>query len=341
VLYDTSASRYANGIYSDVANGVFEADDDSITLTAPTNLFTNLEAGDKVTVSATTSNNATFTVVTVADAKITVAEALTDETDGTFTIGSAKDWTATTGDVLGSITGKSPMVYGTRAEFRVAASNRGTGWRQLDYNLTSAIQLLYLVEYASFYSQSVIGAGITNVADWPAYSDYNPIAKTGNSNSVGNATGNTAGSTSCATESTKYLSYRGIENFFGHLWKWVDGININGNIPYVCTNEANYADDTTTNYVQIEDTAGSGITLHNADGYQTALEQTAYGFLPSAASGGGASTYITDYYYQSTGWRVASLGGGSDNGARAGFFCWLLGGSSGSRGQALSARLAY
>jgi hypothetical protein len=320
---------------------VFEADDDSITLTAPTNLFTNLEAGDKVTVSATTSNNATFTVVTVADAKITVAEALTDETDGTFTIGSAKDWTATTGDVLGSITGKAPMVYGTRAEFRVAASNRGTGWRQLDYNLTSAIQLLYLVEYASFYSQSVIGAGITNVADWPAYSDYNPIAKTGNSNSVGNATGNTAGSTSCATESTKYLSYRGIENFFGHLWKWVDGININGNIPYVCTNEANYADDTTTNYVQIEDTAGSGITLHNADGYQTALEQTAYGFLPSAASGGGASTYITDYYYQSTGWLVAALGGGSGHGADSGFFFWLLNFPSGIRSRNFSARLAY
>ncbi len=343
VLYDTSASRYANGIYISDAAGTFEADDDSITLTAPTNVFTNIEVGDKLTVSGTTSNNATVTVASiVSDLIITVDEALTDETDAAFVIGSEKDWTATTGDVLGSVSGKSPMSYGTRAEFRVAASNRGTGWRQQDYNLTCAIQLLYLVEYASFYAQSVLGAGITAVADWDAYNDNNPIAPTGNSNSIGNASGNTAGSTSSATELTKYLSYRGIENFFGHLWKWVDGFNINGNVPYVCTNEANYADDTTTNYIQIEDSAGSGITLHNANGYPTAIEQTAYGFLASAGSGSGNGTnYITDYYYQDTGWRVAALGGAAHSGASAGLFCWLLAASSGARAQYFSARLCY
>jgi len=340
VLYDTSASRYANGIYISAANGVFEADDDSITLSAPTNAFTNLQAGDKLTISGTTSNNTTVTVVTVANAVITVSEALTDETDTAFVIQSQKDFTATTGDKLGSITGKSPAVYGTRAQFRVAAANRGTGWRQQDYDLVCAIQLLYLVEYASFYSQSVIGAGITAVTDWPAYNDSNPIAKTGNSNSVGNVTGNTGGSTSSATESTKYLSYRGIENFFGHLWKWVDGFNINGNIPYVSNNRTHFADDTATNYTQIEDSAGSGITLINADGYQTSLEQTMRGFLPSAV-GGALNTYITDYYCQSTGWRVAMLGGNATIGTYAGFFYWLLDDSSSKAYQYLAARVCY
>ena len=340
VLYDTSASRYANGIYISDANGVFEEDDDSITLSAPTNAFTNLEAGDKVTVSGTTSNNGTYTVATVADAVITVSEALTDETDGAFVIGTQTDFTATTGDVLGSVTGKSPAIYGTRAQFRATAANRGTGWRQQDYDLTSAIQLLYLVEYASFYSQSVIGAGITAVADWDAYNDYNPIAQTGNSNSVGNVTGNTAGSTSSATESTKYLSYRGIENFFGHLWKWVDGFNINGNIPYVSNNRTHFADDTATNYTQIEDSAGSGITLINADGYQTSLEQTMRGFLPSAV-GGALNTYVTDYYYQSTGWRVARLGGSASDGTVAGFLDWGLINSSGAAARNIAARVCY
>jgi hypothetical protein len=340
VLYDTSASRYANGIYISAANGVFEEDDDSITLSAPTNAFTNLEAGDKVTVSGTTSNNGTYTVATVADAVITVSEALTDETDTEFVIGTQTDFTATTGDVLGSVTGKSPAVYGVRAQFRAVAANRGTGWSQQDYDLTSAIQLLYLVEYASFYSQSVIGAGITAVTDWPACNDYNPIAKTGNSNSVGNVTGNTGGSTSSATESTKYLSYRGIENFFGHLWKWVDGFNINDNIPYVSNNRTHFADDTATNYTRIEDSAGSGITLINANGYQTSLEQTMRGFLPSAV-GGALNTYVTDYYYQSTGWRVAILGGSANYGATAGFFFWGLDVSSGSAGRSIAARVCY
>jgi hypothetical protein len=340
VLYDTSASRYANGIYISAANGVFEEDDDSITLSAPTNAFTNLEAGDKLTISGTTSNNTTVTVVTVANAVITVSEALTDETDTAFVIQSQKDFTATTGDKLGSITGKSPITYGTRAQFRVAAANRGTGWRQQDYDLTSAIQLLYLVEYASFYSQSVIGAGLTDWASgtWGTYNDYNPIETTGNSNTNGNVTANTSGGDGVTGS---YMSYRGIENFFGHLWKWVDGFNINDNIPYVSNNRTHFADDTATNYTQIEDSAGSGITLINADGYQTSLEQTMRGFLPSAITAGAPSTYVTDYYYQFTGWRVAQLGGTAARGAYAGFFCWSLAYSSGSADQYIAARVCY
>jgi hypothetical protein len=343
VLYDTSASRYANGIYISDANGVFEDGDDSITLSAPTNAFTNLEAGDKVTVSGTTSNNGTYTVATVADAVITVSEALTDETDTEFVISTQTDFTAVSGDVLGSVTGKSPAVYGTRAQFRATAANRGTGWRQQDYDLTSAIQLLYLVEYASFYSQSVIGAGLTDWASgtWGTYNDLNPIEATGNSNTNGNVTANTSGGDGVTGS---YMSYRGIENFFGHLWKWVDGFNINDNIPYVSnvsTAGQPFADDTATNYTQIEDSAGSGITLINANGYQTSLEQTMRGFLPSAITASAPSTYVTDYYYQSTGWRVAMLGGSAYYGTSAGFFYWYLTYSSGNAHRHIAARVCY
>jgi len=119
------------------------------------------------------------------------------------------------------------------------------------------------------------------------------------------------------------MTYRGIENFFGNIWKWADGFNINNNIPYVSNTDTDFADDTITNYTQLEDTGGSGITLVAVNDYQKTLEQTKRGFLP-ASVGGGVSTYITDYYYQNTGWRVASLGGDAYDGGKAGFFFWYL-----------------
>ena len=94
----------------------------------------------------------------------------------------------------------------------------------------------------------------------------------------------------------------------------MDGFNINDNIPYVSNVEAEFADGTATNYTRLEDTSGSGVTLINANGYQTTLEQIQRGFLPSAV-GGGCSTYITDYYYRDTAWRVARLGGSASRGA--------------------------
>ena len=244
-------------------------------------------------------------------------------------------------DKLGSVSGYAPLVNETRAEFRSLASNRGTGWRLLDYDLVHAIQLLYLTEYASFNSQSCIGEGRTQLSDgtW-AKGSY--IKETGNSNSVGNATGNSeySGDADDAGAEAAYMSYRGIENWYGNIWSWVDGININGNIPYVCNNEANYADDTTTNYVRLEDIGGSGITLHNADGWQTTLEQISRGFLPSAVAGS-SSTYITDYYYQNSGWRVARLGGYAAGGAKAGVFCWSLSNGSSDDSATIGGRLCY
>ena len=319
-----SVSEYVDGIYQPTIAVVFETDDDSITASALTAPFKYLTVGQPLTISGTVSNNATVTVASVvSNTVITVAENLTDEIDASCVITAVKDTTATTGDKLCSIAGKASINYLTRAQMRTLASNRGSGWRQLDYDLVSAVQLLFLTEYASFYSQSMIGAGITNVTDWPTYNNYNPIVRAGNSNVIGNATGNTAGSTTCAAEITDYLSYRGIENWFGHLWEWVDGININNNIPYITNNSTNWADDTDTNYTRPVDVLGNSITLHNGNGYVATLEQISRGFLP-ASVGGSSSTKLTDYYYQTTGWRVARLGGDAGDGAFSGGFCWSL-----------------
>jgi hypothetical protein len=213
------------------------------------------------------------------------------------------------------------MNQGTRANFRTVADNRGTGWRQQSFDLVSAVQLLYLIEYGSWYSQSEIGAGLTDwsSANWLDWNNYNPIERTGLSNGLGNATGNVSNG---SNTKGSYMSYRGIENFFGHLWKWVDGFNINSNVPYVCNNDTHFADGTTTNYTAL------GVTLAGSSGYQKALEQIARGFLP-ASVGGSSSTYITDYYYQALEWRVAALGGFACDGTSGGVAAWHLSHSSG------------
>lgn len=341
VLYDTSIAQYVDGLAQTAWSCTFALADSSITANSRTAPFKNLTIGQKLVVTGTSLNNGTVTVASlVSDTKITVAEVLVNETAAATVIGTQKDYTATTGDKLSSVSGFAPVTDFTRADSRVMGSNRGSGWRQLDYSLISAIQLLYLTEYASFYSQSMLGAGITNVADWSAYNDYNPIVRSGNSNSIGNATGNTAGSASAATEATKYLSYRGIENWLGHIWKFVDGFNINNNIPYMTNNAVSWADDTATNYSRPNNVLGTAITLINSDGYQNTLQSISEGFLPKTV-GASSSTKLTDYYYQNTGWRVALFGGNSYDGVAAGGFSWLLTYSSADLDRNIGGRLSF
>ena len=241
---------------------------------------------------------------------------LYDVSGGVYTQGNStqtKDWTATTGDKLSSVSGFTAVTNGTRAQFRAIAKNRGTGWRQMDYDLLHAIQVLYLVEYGSFYSQSVIGAGISNVTDW-AYNNYYPFAPTGNANSIGNGTGNNAGGTTCAGESTKYIKYRGIEQIFGHVWKWIDGFNSYNNVPWVTNNSNYWADDTSTNYI-------SGPTCCASDGYQSTLIPSSRFILPLTV-GSDSSHKITDYYWQTHDniWRVFIFGGAATYATYGGAF---------------------
>jgi hypothetical protein len=251
------------------------------------------------------------------------------------------------GDLLCSISGEYPKTNETRADFRTLASQRGTGWRNQDYDLISAIQLLYLVEYADFNSQAMISNGRTmfNTGAWEAANQGNGkyIGECGYSNGDGNASGghSRASAVSIAAINTDtnadyhdYMTYRGIENFFGNTWKWVDGININANVPYVSNVDTDFADDTVTNYTNL------GITLHNADGWQNTLEQISRGFLP-ASIGASSSTKITDYYYQAAGWCVVRLGGSASHTLDAGAFCLGATNASSASFVYISGRLAY
>jgi hypothetical protein len=239
--------------------------------------------------------------------------------------GVAVNVTATTGDVLASVSGVFPMVGLTRAEFRTIAANRGTGWRQIDWTLFSAVQLLYLIEYQSFYSQNILGAGntaTTYAASSGTQSD-NGGSEAGKSNSIGNASTNTTNGASSASRGVAWMSYRGIENFYGNEWNWADGciVNPDGTASagqgdwWFTNNSADFSDSVRTNMTQIMSTAPT------TSGFVSALASVDNFFIATSVSGGSSTTYLTDQYFASTSAdRMVRVGGNALNGANAGAF---------------------
>ena len=245
-------------------------------------------------------------------------------------------------DKLSSVSGKYPVVGITRAQARQMASNRGAGWRQFDFALLSAIQMLYIVEYQSLFSQNKTGAGNTNGSYLASSSNQNdsPHTIAGASNALGNGSTDTiTGAGVSAKPGVSFMSYRGIENLYGNTWTWIDGININigtAGTVYVSNNAAHFADDTSTNYSLLTS------SFPTASGYPSNFLSIDNYFLTSNSSGGSTTTYLTDYAYGVTSLnRVLSSGGSSSFAGAAGAFCLLASDSSTIRSRDISARLAF
>jgi hypothetical protein len=252
---------------------------------------------------------------------------------------------ATTGDKLSSVSGVKPMsgynvTSATLPVFRILAQNRGVGWGLQNFNQVSAIELMYVVEYGNWNSQSTIGAGVTQISSGTT----NMAMPTGLTAGVGaNSTNliNTTGQITTVHYSTGQItypnSYRGVENFYGNIWKWVDGINIKADyMPWIADHD--FASNTFAHpYID------TGLTLPSSDGYVSNLAYGAglgHGFLPSAVAGS-SSTRIPDYYYRATGNRVAQFGGGWSNGAYAGAFYWHLAAAASSVDRSIGGRVSY
>jgi hypothetical protein len=250
------------------------------------------------------------------------------------------DVTASTGDKLASVSGIYPMVGLTRAQFRTIAANRGSGWRQLDFTLWSAVQMLYLTEHQSFYSQAILGDGNTNgtyLTQSGTQSD-SPHTIAGASNAWGHYSTNGTQLSAGAKPGTAFMVYRGIENLYGNCWNWADGINVNvttnGNV-HVTNNSADFADDTSTNMTLISTTAPT------TSGFVSNVAAINDYFIASSVSGGSSSTFLTDQWFGSTfSNRVVRVGGDAVNGASAGAF-GVAGSVSSTASRAFGGRLAF
>ena len=226
-----------------------------------------------------------------------------------------------------SVSKAAPTVNQTRATMRSNAKEKGTGWGLIDKAMESAIQMLYLVEFADNNAQAKVGRG---------YCDSNSAAiNTGGCDSVPNLTGRPSG-----TDGKTDVVDRGIEGFWGNIWEWVDGINFNNGEYWVCTDPSHYADDTSSYYTKLGYTGATNwsqsyITAEGMD------NNVPWAMLPSAAGTGSESTYQSDACWSSTGWRVCRRGGSWASGSNAGLFAVALDGASSSPSANFGSRLLY
>lgn len=261
-------------------------------------------------------------------------------------------------DKFSSIAGARPATgvsqNMTRPNIEQMAKNRGEGWHSFGIKTASMEQLLMIVEMGMMNLQTAIGQGVVNIP-WTTGSDTTSsyAGATGSTASLGNGTGR-------ATETTTYeggvatkntadgktsICYRGVENFWGNIWKFAYGINFYCEVGkpflgYVCK-DFNYAESKRTdNYENI------GFALPSENGYVSAMGySTNYDwlFLPSEVKGN-SSLPVGDYYYQNNSWdgyRIALLGGYWDDGSDAGGFYWRLNNGVGNRDRDIGGHLVY
>lgn len=242
----------------------------------------------------------------------------------------------------------------TRPNIEQMAKNRGECWHSLGIKTASMEQLLMIVEMGMMNLQTAIGQGVVNLP-WTTGSDTTSsyAGATGSTASLGNGTGRATKTTTYeGGKATDYtvdgktsICYRGVENFWGNIWKFAYGINFYCEVGkpflgYVCK-DFNYAESKKTdNYENI------GFALPSENGYVSAMGySTKYDwlFLPSEVKGN-SSLPVGDYYYQNNTWdgyRIAQLGGHWYSGSYAGGFYWSLNYGVGSRNRGIGGRLVY
>lgn len=122
-----------------------------------------------------------------------------------------------------------------------------------------------------------------------------------------------------ANDGKSAVIYRGLENIFGNLWQFVDGINIKDYVAYVCYNPENYAVDKFDG-----DYKAVGYVNANKEGWGKTLGHDANHPLVTLTTdvGGSSSNYLSDYYYTNSGNRIVRVGGYWADGAKAGLWYW-------------------
>lgn len=248
------------------------------------------------------------------------------------------DNTAEWDDTYRSLLG-CPVTNLTRDQFRQAARKRGSGWEMYTYGAHKTLFWLFAVEYATLnsqkpfnaqkdangFSQGGLGPGPTQMTDWTNFNNANPLIPCGYTNEFGNGSGEKAyvvKNASGGTHATLMVNrYRGIENPFGHIWKYTDGANIqvttgdNGlSILWTTADPSNFSDSSYVGY----DKKGN---ICRVNGYAKNTLLGEDGDIIATEIGGSSSTYWCDYYYTNTSTnslRLVAVGGGSD-GADAGF----------------------
>lgn len=261
---------------------------------------------------------------------------MSDKTNSTDTRGgdNTSEWDNTYRSLLGC-----PVTNLTRDQFRQAARKRGSGWEMYTYNAHKTLFWLFAVEYATLdsqkpfnaqkdangFAQGGLGPGPTQMTDWTNFNKINPLIPCGYTNEFGNGSGEKAyvvKNASGGTHATLMANrYRGIENPFGHIWKYTDGANIQVttgdaglSILWTTDDPSNFSDTSYTGY-------NKKGNICRTNGYAKKMLLGEDGDIVATEIGGSSSTYWCDYYYTNTSanrMQVVLVGGHADYGSTAG-----------------------
>ena len=261
---------------------------------------------------------------------------MSDKTNSTDTRGgdNTSEWDNTYRSLLGC-----PVTNLTRDQFRQAARKRGSGWEMYTYNAHKILFWLFAVEYATLdsqkpfnaqkdangFAQGGLGPGPTQMTDWTNFNNANPLIPCGYTNEFGNGSGEKAyvvKNASGGTHATLMANrYRGIENPFGHIWKYTDGANIQVttgdsglSILWTTDDPSNFSDTSYTGY-------NKKGNICRTNGYAKKMLLGEDGDIVATEIGGSSSTYWCDYYYTYTSanrMQVVLVGGCAGHGSNAG-----------------------
>lgn len=266
------------------------------------------------------------------------------------------EWDGTYRSLLGC-----PVTYLTRDQFRQAARKRGSGWEMYTYGAHKTLFWLFAIEYATLnsqkpfnaqkdangFSQGGLGEGASQMTDWINFNNANPLIPCGYTNEFGNGSGEKAYVVKNASDGTHATlmanRYRGIENPFGHVWKYTDGANIQVttgdaglSILWTTDDPSNFSDTSYTGY----DKKGN---ICRTSGYAKKMLLGENGDIIPTEVDGSSSTYWCDYYRTTItidGIFVV-LAGSSANGALDNGLASIYGGYTSNSARDIGTRLCF
>lgn len=250
------------------------------------------------------------------------------------------------GNYYRSSKNKIPSVNFTRSAVRPKARANGLGnsWNIYTYNEHRAICHLFLIEYATRNSQKAVntaltvegfrqgglGSGCTTGTATINGNQTWSFIPTGSSDSLGSGSGEvtvtiqyTDSSGSNTTTTTRKCNrYRGIENPFGHVWKHIDDVisvyisDYGTRFWYKCDSPDHFGDSILNDNPYYKNIAANAVVT----GYKTKIVTTSTcDFFALSCNNDSETTCWCDYNWDNT---DGSL------------HCLLIGGHSGSEGQA-------
>ena len=216
-----------------------------------------------------------------------------------------------------------PVTSISRTNFRAYARKRkenSNEWNCMTYDIQKDLFWLFAIEYANLNSQATfnsekdsngfaqggLGPGVTTLSstEWNNYNSYNPFVPCGHTDSLGNKTGyvnyNMMNETGEVQKTVQVPRYRGVENPFGHVWAWTDGVNVRispteengGDNPskvFVTDDPSLFNDSNYEGYRHVGNEA-------RTEGYVKSVLFGEGGEIMAETVGGGSTTYFCDYH---------------------------------------------